>query len=288
MKKLTTMKKIFSLLLTVVVLFCLSCDNFDEDEYLIWQSSEVKESTPITTYQSSQTILLEDYTGWQCVNCPSAAVILNELQTKYAEQLIGISVHAGSFAEPGKSNNFLDLRTEYGERWNTLFGLSGYPVGVINRHTFGTSKAVQKDQWDEKISELLTSTQHKMNINMGVEDKGSYILVSTQYQILKDMNMPLMANIVVLEDSIIGVQLNSNANYGNVPIIENYVFNHVLRTNGQVDLLLGEVFSNNSIIEKNYKINVDASWQKKNFKFLVFFTDNQTQEVIQANEIALE
>lgn len=282
------MKKIFCLALTIMAIVFLSCDDFDKDEYMVWQYTEVKESTPITSYQSSQTVLLEDYTGWRCVNCPAAAALLSELRTKYGNQLIGISVHAGSFAEPGKDNNYLDLRTDYGERWNTSFGLSSYPVGVINRHNFGSSKAVKKDQWDEKIGDLLNSTQHKININLGVEDKGSSILVSAQYQILEDINSQLLANIVIVEDSIVGVQFNSNTEYGNVPTIENYVFNHVLRTNGQIDLSLGETFSKNTIVEKNYRINVDASWQKKNCKVLVFVTDSQTQEVIQANEISIE
>jgi hypothetical protein len=49
-----------------------------------------------------------------CLISTAAAALINDLTTKYGENLVAMSVHAGSFAKPGSSNHNLDLRTSYG------------------------------------------------------------------------------------------------------------------------------------------------------------------------------
>lgn len=280
--------KIFRYLaLAIIPMTFIACDNFDEDEYMTLQGEDVQESTPITVTQSSQAILLEDYTGWKCTNCPEAAAILNDLQTKYGNQLVAMSVHAGSFARPSSINNNLDLRTEYGERWNTQFGLTQYPIGVINRVNNGTTKGFQKDAWDSEITSLLSSVTHRMNINLGAKVKDSYILVSANYNALRNIDFQTLTNVVVVENGIVGVQFNNNEQYGAVPEIDDYVFNHVLRTNGQVDTPLANNFSAGESVNQNYKITIDPNWVIDNCIIIVFVTNAVTGEVIQTNEIEL-
>ena len=281
------MKIIRYLALAVLPLMFFSCDNFEENEYIVYPQGETNETTPITKNQTSQAVLLEDYTGWKCVNCPAAAALLTELQSKYGESLVAMSVHASSFASPSKANNNLDLRTEYGEKWNNEFGLSGYPVGVINRLNNGASasKAVQKDDWDNKIESILSSTEHLMNLNLGAEKQSEDFLVSVQCAVLKNIDFRTLISVVVLEDGIVGVQLNSDASN---PQINDYVFNHVLRTNGIIDYSLFASATANQTIQKNYKINIDPSWNTDNCKILVFVTNADNGEVIQSNEIKIK
>jgi len=275
-------------MLALLPIAFLSCDNFDKGEYVIYPEGETSQSTPITNTQEQQTILLEDYTGWRCVNCPAAAALLTDLQTKYGDKLVAMSVHAGSFAEPGKANNYLDFRTEYGNKWNSQFGLNAYPIGIINRLDNGSTKGVQKDDWDSKISSLLSSTEHLMNINLGAEKRDNHFIVSTQIKALKEINFATLISIVVLEDGIVGVQMNSDPTYGDTPKISDYVFNHVLRTNGRIDLTLKDSFSQLETIEKNYSLNIDPSWNTDNCKIVVFVTNSTNGEVIQCNEIEIK
>ncbi|MBQ7984718.1 MAG: Omp28-related outer membrane protein [Bacteroidales bacterium] len=272
----------------ILPLMFFACDNFEENEYLIYSDGETSESTPVTKTQNHLTVMLEDYTGWKCVNCPSAAALLNELQTKYGEQLVAMSVHAGGFATPNSLNNNLDLTTEYGEKWNSEFGLSSYPIGVINRMNNASSKAVQKDDWDNRISSLLNSLPHKMNINLGAAKKDGYFLVSTEINALEDINNATLISVVVTENGIHGVQLNNESAYGPTPKIEDYVFNHVLRTNARIDMLLKENMAASDVIKKNYTVNIDPSWNTDNCKIIVFVTDATTGEVIQSNEIEVK
>ncbi|MBR8704208.1 hypothetical protein [Porphyromonas levii] len=51
---------------------------------------EEKEELP----QQRKTILVEEYTGQLCINCPTAAKILQEVSKKYAPNVITVEMHA--------------------------------------------------------------------------------------------------------------------------------------------------------------------------------------------------
>ena len=64
-----------------------SCDEVDEaDRYI-----EVEQIVP------KRTVLLEEFTGQWCMNCPSAHAIVNSLKEQYGESFISVSIHAGGF-----------------------------------------------------------------------------------------------------------------------------------------------------------------------------------------------
>ena len=276
-------------LLGIISCLFASCDNFDEDEYMTLVQGQTTESVPITKLQTEQYVLLEDYTGWKCVNCPAAAALLEEMVAKHGERLVTMSVHAGSFAEPNATNNNLDLRTDYGIKWNEEFGFSSYPAGLINRTLNGSNHVFQKDEWDAKVTEILANTENRININMGAAVKDNKIIVSAEYVAVKDINTTLEANVFVLESDIHGVQFNSNSQYGAVPKIDDYTFNHVLRPNGLCNMTINaEQIANGEKILKNYAINIDQTWKLENCKVIIFLTDSATKEVIQVNEMDVD
>lgn len=126
-----------------------------------------------------------------------------------------------------------------------------------------------------------------MNINLGAKISGKKIIVSAQYAPVTNMDFPTYANIVVIESGIHGVQFNSDPTYGSVPKIEDYVFNHVLRSNGLIALPLAETMATGTNVENNYAINIDDAWVLGNCAVVVFVTNANTGEVVQVNEIEL-
>ena len=99
----------------------------------------------------------------------------------------------------------------------------------------------------------------------------------------------MLINVVVLESGIIGVQYNSDPNFGTTPKINDYVFNHVLRKNALIDYSLSlNGVAKETNLKKNYLIDVDPDIQDiSKCAVVVFVTDAQTKEVIQVNEIHL-
>lgn len=286
------MKKILYSLLLIIPLFLSSCDTVEDDEKLAYPKGQTSQTTPITHISSEQKILLEDYTGWKCTNCPRAAAKTAELISKYGENLVVMAVHATTFASPSESNNNLDLRTEYGEKWANDFNCTALPAGMINRTKIESSYAVNDASWDNHIQNFLSNQKHIMNINLGVEEyrqEKNMILVSCENEFIEDYSSPTLISIVILESGIIGFQRNTDPIYGEVPTIPDFEFNHVLRKNGLVDYSLSILpINKGEKINKNYLIEVDSDIQDiSKCSVVVFVTNGETKEVIQVNTVHL-
>lgn len=90
-------------------------------------------------------ILLEDYTGHKCTNCPAAAQTAKSLEDDSIKNVIVASIHAsanGSFQETdGLYLN--DYRTDAGDEYvSEMTGFLGNPMGTINRNSQGLSGTV--------------------------------------------------------------------------------------------------------------------------------------------------
>lgn len=285
------MKKILYSLLLIIPIFWISCETIDDDEKLVFPKGQTSETTPITVISSEQKVLLEDYTGWKCTNCPRAAAKATELISKYGERLVVMAVHATAFASPSPTNNNLDLRTEYGEKWANDFNCTALPAGMINRTKIESSYAVNDASWDNHIQNFLSNQKHIMNINLGVEyrQEKNMILVSCENEFIEDYSSPTLISIVILESGMIGSQRNTDPIYGEVPTIPDFEFNHVLRKNGLVDYSLSLLPTNKGKkINKNYLIEVDSDIQDiSKCSVVVFVTNGETKEVVQVNSVHL-
>ena len=59
------------------------------------------DATPIDpTEEQVKNVLIEEYTGVQCVNCPAGAALIDGMKQQYGSRLVPIAVHAGGFAFP--------------------------------------------------------------------------------------------------------------------------------------------------------------------------------------------
>ena len=101
-------------------------------------------------------ILLEDYTGARCGNCPKAHDVIKTLKGLYNDTLIVMAIHATSFATPDPSHPY-DFRTAVGATFNTDFGMGsiGYPIGMINRMKYKQNQAIEYADWKTFIADSL-------------------------------------------------------------------------------------------------------------------------------------
>ena len=82
------MKKTYpTLLLLVIAFFFSSCDDIAPDERYI----------PVEKTNPRRAVLIEDFTGQDCVNCPAAHRIMESLEKQYPENVIPVSIHCGEF-----------------------------------------------------------------------------------------------------------------------------------------------------------------------------------------------
>ncbi len=271
------LKKVLAALFFAPVIFT-ACEEYEADEILVKLTArETQDTTPITQSQDELAILIEDFTGWNCPNCPEGTSILNSLKESYGERLIVSAVHQGSFAKPKAENNNLDLRTPYGDELGNRFNLKSWPQAVINRKI----GPLGRGDWETKIQECFANSEHLMNISLGAENTQQGLLVSMQVEAVKDVNEALMVTLFITESDIHGVQNNQGT------MIEDYSFQHVLRDNPIVDMPLATTgLKGGDKVSKNYYFTSDKSLNLNNCA-VVAFVSNSAGEVLQVNEIEI-
>ncbi|MDO5760371.1 MAG: Omp28-related outer membrane protein [Bacteroidota bacterium] len=262
----------------LVVIGLVACDDYAEGELRIPLPGPIKEDVSITKKQDTQAVLLEEYSGWSCTNCPKAAEELENLKHSYQGQLVALTIHAGHFATPSKSNNYLDLRTEYGTSLYNSFNINTNPIGMVNR----SGSMLQYGVWATTIESELSSMSHSLNIGLGARQTGNQIYVGVELSALKNISENLLLTLVVAEDGIVGVQMDGSKKD------TAYTFHNVLRENALVNLPINtQPISADETIKRNYAINIGSGWNLSNCRVIAIVTNQENGKVIQANEIEL-
>jgi uncharacterized alkaline shock family protein YloU len=229
-------------------------------------------------------ILLEDYTGHTCGNCPRAAEKAFELQETFGDQLVILSVHAGFFSNTS-SNYPTDFTSETGDTWNNFFGNSnaGNPNGMVNRMNYPNDHILQFNEWEQNIQvELLKPVSVDLEIVTSYSQSNDLICVDIQTKILNSTEESLSLTVLIIEDKIISKQTDYQTKQG---YVDEYEQNHVLRKG--LNSPWGELIGQEGIQEGDYFIHrysteKDPSWDINNISVVAFVSKTNSYEVLQA------
>jgi len=289
------MKK-FVLLISIFLL-SISCDKVTDP---IVKKDTVVGSKFITKTNSAvshfRKVLLEDYTGQRCPNCPAgSSIIKNTLMPRYGDSLVVIAIHAGFLSSPSGEFINQDFRTTAGTEWHDGFGVSQWPTGVVN------NKAYPPD------GILLTSTKWSSVVPKGLKDPFYLKLdLKTEYDTtVRALNTYIKAKFnmsysgatkavaFLTEDEVVGLQDNMGV------VIEEYEFEHMLRTDisGTYGAALtnSAVAANDSveIAHMNFKVPEEINSGKgkavndKHVTLVVFVYDVATKAVLQVEKLKI-
>jgi len=251
----------------------------------------VPEFTPSSN--AMRNVLLEDYTGHKCTNCPSASQNAANLAANNPGRVFVAAIHAST------SGNFqaldaehpTDFTTSAGDAYATdMPGFFGNPSGTINRRSMGISESVWylDFQWQ---SELALELQEPNAINLQVatnyypETNGLFIHIDTELKSALNENHRLV--IYLIRDLVISAQ---SLNDGTVD--EEYEQEHVLSANinGTWGTALRlDTLALNESVQYHYSYalpdpNVDPTYASANLKLLVYVIDRETYRVVQVIE----
>ena len=240
-----------------------SCDEVDENErYIELPAAEVRRK-----------ILLEDYTGQRCTNCPDAHRLISSLQEQYEDQIVAVAIHAGSFGIAEGSNPILlGLMQPEGNEYAHHFGIDAYPSAIVNRTIGPIAKAAD---WPAAVRSEL--------------EKESCLDVEVQSSILSDGNISISVSLIpsadiegkiqvwITESGISAMQVD------NGKPIHNYTHNHVYRAS--VTDVWGDAISLKSSIFKDlvYTYTPKDNWNTNNLS-IVAFVYNDKDGVFQVDE----
>lgn len=288
------MKKIFLPVITVVLL-AAGCDYVDVPTQT--GSSGGGGGNGVT-----RRVLIEDFTGHTCPNCPGAAVTLHNIQDLYPGQVMGIAVHAGWFAEPcpphplpagATAGSFSeDLRCATGNDYDLVYGLSASPpVGMVNHLGYPGNVAKSQGSWAGLVDSLLqTPAVADLEFDTVIYNSGTRDLnVTMTGKFIDAQNGTFNVAIMLVEDSLTGWQINGTT------YIPDYVFMHLLRdcinTPGSIagtEVATGAIVANSTftwVMPAAY--NVSASYNASHCKLIAYVYNTTTKEVLQAAEVEL-
>lgn len=187
--------------------------------------------TPIGQQTSSDTtlqkILVEEFTGTRCVNCPAGSSELARLQEIYGDQLIIVAIHAGSFARPYPESQ-QDFRSGPGDALLNFLGQPlGYPSAVINRKLFPDEVDLQlsRSLWPiflQQESQLLARIELTGQINFNPSSRRIDLELNLKKLTIEPTN-DLRLSVMVVEDKVADYQLTPQG------VDPDYVHRHNLR-----------------------------------------------------------
>ena len=231
-----------------------------------------------------QKVLIEDFTGHKCPNCPEAAEELHVIQNAFPARVIGMAIHAGFFAIPNPSNApFLktDFRTDKGTEIHDRFDPQFYPIGLINRIDYNNNHLKQFAEWGAITSGLLNS-----NPKLGICIQENSGMIEVSILALENLGSDLKLVIALTEDNIIDWQIIEGL--GNV---QDYEHNHVLRD--VITPAFGDEigsFDSQEVKTFNFSYELNSTLIRENCNIIayVFRDNNNNQEVLQVEELHLE
>ena len=274
-------RKYFLLTILLAGFLLQSCDKLKEPY------ATLKESGDDTTTVNVRKVLLEDYTGHLCVNCPSATETAHILEQAYGGKLILIAVHAGNLAVPSDPPFTADYTSSAGEEWYNTFGIYANPLGMVNRKPFGGHLIIGADLWASAVDSLIHKAPDALiTIENSFNATSSTLttIISTKFKSLLQGSFTL--NVCITEDSLISAQKNSDTLVGPIPVIHNYVFMDVLRgtINGNWGKVLTSSVDTSLVYKKTYVFSFSPSWIAKNCSVVSFVYNSDTKEIIQTEK----
>jgi hypothetical protein len=251
--------KTASLIIISVVCF-LACD---------YVSSPYKQQPGIVTSTDTskvyKNVLVEDYTGITCGNCPGAADVLDSMIKKYGSRIVPMAVNAGSFASPplAPSQYNIDFTSPTGDAYNTFFGISSNPNGMVNRKGYPLTNVQTDGAWDGLAYNIIQNDTAfiKLTLNTTFDTTSRNLSVTATSKFLKALSGKYYLVVLLTQDSIMAPQLKYGA--PNSQIV-NYAHRYALRdaiNSTWGDSLVSNGAALNKIVIKTYNnYNIKATY----------------------------
>jgi thiol-disulfide isomerase/thioredoxin len=247
---------------------------------------------PTGTTEPIRKVLLEDFTGHYCGNCPRAAETANSLKQVYGDQLIVYAAHVGYYAQmdhdPPKYT--YDFTSIPGDDLDATFNISagGLPQGMVNRKEVSGTSIIAYGDWGTTTADILTNPPDiNLNISSTYNSSNRELEATINTEFLQALSGTYNLCVYLTEDSIVNWQKDYDASPTDIP---DYTHRHVLR--GSMNNTWGEEIASGSIVAgdailKTYSTTLDTEWNENQISIVAFVYDFTTKEVLQAEEAHL-
>ena len=248
--------------------------------------------TPISPTEATETtrqVLIEEFTGVRCVNCPAGSQAIEDLINIYGDRLVVVSIHSGSFANPYPDSQ-IDFRMPDGEALLNFIGKPlGYPTASINRKIFTGERDLQlegRNSWAGFVAqELETEAKVRMDLQTNLNPDSRSLTIDITTTIEEEIEAEnLRITALIIENNVQDTQLTPDG------IQNDYTHQHVLRqvlTNSNGNLIT-EDFSVGSSFTLTLSEELGSEIDLEEAKVIAFISlSDESKEVLQSIQKSL-
>ena len=247
-----------------VIMAINACSDVDENERFEY----------VKPAEVSRAVLIEDFTGQQCANCPTASEEIDMLQELYGDTaVIAVGIHSGPLGFSGNSR-YTGLKTTLGDTYYYYWGVEYQPQGMVNRQGLSdyvewASLVYNALQETAPLDMELTSTYDEATRDVGIDVS----LYGT------DGNTSGYLQLWLVEDNITAIQILPDGSYD-----YEYVHNHVLREAVNGDWGEAVSVTEGETLTLDGSVTLDDDYVAENVCIVAFvYNDDGVQQVVKAS-----
>lgn len=178
----------------------------------------------VSTDPANRNVVIEEFTGRNCGYCPDGHKVANQICHDNPGRVWAVNVHAGSFSP----DSYPNLNTSASSTILNGFGVSGFPMGVVNRSDY---TALSRGQWSSATSQQLNQAAECNVAGQAIINpatRTAKITVEVYYtgNSAEDANY---LTVMMLQDSIWGSQSGGSSNPDQY-VNGQYCHMHILRS----------------------------------------------------------
>ena len=237
--------------------------------------------TPTDPSTLKRTSLLIEYSGWQCVNCPTAAEEAHRLKELYGENLVVVVMHPES--NPNTRHNNKPALNYTCPEADSIYQMMGgtnttpFPTGNVNIVKDATKGYFcDYDQWATLTSQAYANPKPvQLKTEVSPTDT-NVIVVAVDITNFDTQAIEATLQVWLTEDSVIGNQKKPEGTD------KNYAHNHLMRAS--ISPLWGDIVPIEAHMTQQvvYEYTLPEKVEKENCNIVALVSVNG--EVVQAKE----
>jgi hypothetical protein len=302
------MKTIFNSIfasLIALTLLVLSCDKIDNpvpqkfgtlnwDLFPGGDSASYPWPTWTTNTNTFQNVLLEDYTGHTCTNCPAAAIVAKSIEDANLGRVFVASVHAsttGGFQAPNPPEFLKDFRTPEGNEYAQAMQIVFNPAGTINRTQNGGNYFQFFSDWNNSVQvELAKIPKVNLQLKHNYYPTTRGLFFHTETDMLTNLSGDYNLIVFLIKKVVVAPQEGQGITYEEYD--HHNVFVGCLNGTWGTNIVAGSASTGDKIYN-NFSVQLpnnatDTTFNIDNLRLMTFVCDRNSLEVLQVIQTDLE
>jgi hypothetical protein len=287
------------LVLLSVLAFVAGCKEVGPDINLHGNPNVVSDTTyiesPVATPEAKN-VVIEDFTGVNCPNCPAGHAIIAALETQYPGKIVPVAYHPSNILGRPFSYSAQDLENQGSTNLLTYLQDQGQePEGAVDREVFpcgGGPILMDYTCWTGAVGQEIGLTplvNVLLSCSYSTSTRSAQIIVELHYT--QNVSHTNNLTIELTEDSVVTAQLD-----GPTAVDTFYVHNEVFRdfvttANNPYGQTLDSAFIAGRVIRNVYSYTISPAnagvWKPSHMNVIAFVQQPDTKVIYQGKEIKL-